>query len=220
MSRNSLRYLIVLFLLTLAGVRGWWLSRSGAGESLPGGHSFVADIDFWRRTPRQVTVITPHDFRLGSLDSVPLEIGDWHGVDVPASPDVAVYLEPEQYVVRRYQRGDAAGPALWLSLIGSRQAKSFHPPPLCYTTWHTEVGSTTIPLPGGDLHALTLVVSQGERRYIMLYFYLWPDAARRFEDGMVMFKVTSEPLGTDEETLALQREFAQQFFMGVQAVQR
>lgn len=214
MSRNSLRYLIVLLLLALAGAGSWWLSRGGARKSLSVGHSFVADIDFWRRTPRQVTVITPYNFHLGSLDSVPLDVGDWHGVDVPASPDVAVYLEPEQYVVRRYQRGN--GPALWLSLIGSRQTKSFHPPPLCYTTWHTEVGSTAIPLNGGDLHALTLVVSQGERRYIMLYFYLWPDAARRFEDGMVMFKVMSEPLGTDEETLALQREFARQFFTAVQ----
>lgn len=206
--------MILLFLLALAGAGGWWLNRSGAGESLPGGYSFVADIDFWRRTPRQVTVITPYDFHLGSLDRVPLDVGNWHGVDVPASPDVAEYLEPEQYVVRYYER--ESGPALWLSLIGSRQAKSFHPPPLCYTTWHTEVGSTTIPLDGGDLHALTLVVSQGERCYVMLYFYLWPDAARRFEDGMVMFKVMSEPLGTDEETLALQREFARQFFTAVQ----
>lgn len=213
MSRDSLRYLIVLLLLALAGAGGWWLARRGAEEALPPGNSFVADIDFWRRTPREGTVITPYDFHLGKLDSVPLDVGDWHGVDVPASPDVTEYLEPEQYVVRYYER--ESGTALWLSLIGSRQAKSFHPPPLCYTTWHTEVGSTTIPLDGGDLHALTLVVSQGERRYIMLYFYLWPDAARRFEDGMVMFKVMSEPLGTVEETIAMQQEFTRQFFTAV-----
>jgi len=205
--------LIVLLLLALAGAGGWWLARRGAEEALPPGNSFVADIDFWRRTPREGTVITPYDFHLGKLDSVPLDVGDWHGVDVPASPDVTEYLEPEQYVVRYYER--ESGTALWLSLIGSRQAKSFHPPPLCYTTWHTEVGSTTIPLDGGDLHALTLVVSQGERRYIMLYFYLWPDAARRFEDGMVMFKVMSEPLGTVEETIAMQQEFTRQFFTAV-----
>lgn len=213
MSRDSLRYLIVLLLLALAGAGGWWLTQRGAEEALPPGNSFVADIDFWRRTPREGTVITPYDFHLGKLDSVPLDVGDWHGVDVPASPDVTEYLEPEQYVVRYYER--ESGTALWLSLIGSRQAKSFHPPPLCYTTWHTEVGSTTIPLDGGDLHALTLVVSQGERRYIMLYFYLWPDAARRFEDGMVMFKVMSEPLGTVEETIAMQQEFTRQFFTAV-----
>jgi hypothetical protein len=207
--------LIVLILLALAGVGGWWLTSRSTDESLPLGNSFVADIDFWRRTPREGTVVTPYDFHLGSLDRIPLDVGDWHGVDVPASPDVAVFLEPEQYVVRYYERGEAGGPALWLSLIGSRQAKSFHPPPLCYTTWHTEVGSTTIPLDGGDLHALTLVVSQGERRYVMLYFYLWPDAARSFEDGMVMFKVMSEPQGTVEETFDLQREFTQQFFTAV-----
>ena len=216
MSRDPRRYLIVLVLLALFGVSAWRLADRNASEGLPPGRTFVADIDFWRRTPRECTVVTPYNFRLGSLERIPLDVGDWHGVDVPASPDVAEYLEPEQYVVRRYERGeDAGGPALWLSLIGSRQAKSFHPPPLCYTTWHTEVGSTAIPLSGGDLHALTLVVSQGERRYVMLYFYLWPDAARRFEDGMVMFKVMAEPQGTDEETIALQREFARQFFTAV-----
>jgi hypothetical protein len=216
MSRDPRRYLIALAFLSLAGVGGWLLAHRNAGQSLPPGYSFVADIDFWRQTPREGTVVTPYDFHLGSLESIPLDVGDWHGVDVPASPDVAVYLEPEQYVVRYYERGEPGGPVLWLSLIGSRQAKSFHPPPLCYTTWHTDVGSTAIPLDGGDLHALTLVVSQGERRYVMLYFYLWPDAARRFEDGMVMFKVMSEPLGTVEETFDLQREFTQQFFTAAQ----
>jgi len=216
MSRDPRRYLIVLALLALAGIGGWWLAGRNVGKSLPPGNSFVADIDFWRRTPRECIVVTPYDFHLGSLEHIPLVVGDWHGVDVPASPDVAEHLEPEQYVMRRYEREDAGGAALWLSLIGSRQAKSFHPPPLCYTTWHTEVGSTAIPLSGGDLYALTLMVSQGERRYVMLYFYLWPDTARRFEDGMVMFKVMSEPQGTVEETIAWQREFAQQFFTAVQ----
>lgn len=212
--------MIALVLLTLAGIGSWWLAGRSAEETPLPGNTFVADIDFWRRTPRESIVVTPYDFHLGNLDSVPLDADNWHGVDVPAGPDVAEYLEPEQYVVRRYQREGADGPALWLSLTGSRQAKSFHPPPLCYTTWQTEVGSTAIPLDGGDLYALTLVVSQGERSYVMLYFYLWPDAARRFEDGMVMFKITSEPWGTAEETIALQREFARQFFTEVRKVQR
>lgn len=216
MPRSTVRYLIAALLLTATALGGWWL-RSGAASDDGGltttGYRMVADIDHWHRTPRQQWVAATYDLRLGpQLDDVPLSLGEWQGVDVSRTrEDVLIFLEPDHYISRLYTQAD--GRALWLSLIGSRQAKSFHPPQICYTAWQTEVVSEEVALAVGSLHMLRVVARRGEEEHIMLYFFLWPDASRALEDGLVMFKVTAtQRWGSLEETVALEKAFARQFF--------
>lgn len=216
MSRSALRYLIAALLLAATALGGWWLRSGTAGRgggSATTGYRLVADIDHWHRTPRQGWVTATYDLRSGpQLAGVPLSLGDWQGVDVSRSrQDVLVYLEPDHYVSRLYTLPD--GRALWLSLIGGRRAKSFHPPQICYAGWQTEVEGEEVALAEGRLHMLRVVARREGEEHIILYFFLWPDADRALENGLVMFKVTAtQRWGSLEETVALEKAFARLFF--------
>ncbi len=217
MSRDTIRYLIVVALLAVAGVGAFVLSGP-AGERGPAGEPgrvFVTDVDYWRKTNRQRTVRTPYDFTLGpNLAAIPLEVGEWRGVDVPEdNQEVYILLEPEVYILRRYTRPD--GRYLWLHLIGSHKTKSFHSPQLCYSAleWQTSVGSEAIPIGPAEVYALKVVARRPPQQHIVLYFFLWPNARRETTtDGLVMFRVTAPLQGTEEETMAMEREFIRQFF--------
>ncbi len=220
-SQRPLVVLLALLLLALAAVavfygRQLWQPRAEAGAS----YAFVADIDRWRRTDRERTIAAQYDFSLdGDLASVPLQIGDWQGADIPQTNiEVQILLEPEQYVYRRYSRPD--GSYVWLSLIGSRQTKSFHSPQICYTAdgWQTEVKSEPIDLSGkGEVYALRVNARKEQWEHVVLYFFLYPNSLREANDGAVLFKVTAPLVGSVEDTLALQKAFIREFFGSAQA---
>ncbi|MGQ9518049.1 MAG: exosortase-associated EpsI family protein, partial [Anaerolineae bacterium] len=155
MSRDTVRYLSIAGLLGLAILASAiLLTRRPATLPPASSHIFVTDIDNWRQTDQWRFVETPHDFRLGpNLADLPLQIGDWRGQDIPQTNlEVFILLEPEQYIFRRYE--NSAGRTLWLSLIGSRKTKSFHPPQICYSTdgWQTALSAVPILLPEGDIY--------------------------------------------------------------------
>jgi hypothetical protein len=221
MSRSASRYLTVALLLAATALGGKWLRSGTASESSEPatvGYHLVADIDHWHRTPRQQWVTAAYDLRSGpQLADIPLSLGEWQGVDVSRSrEDVQIYLQPDHYVSRLYTLPDGRG--LWLSLIAGRQAKSFHPPQICYNGWQTDVQGEEVMLDEGRLHMLRVVTRRGKEEnkeeHIILYFFLWPDAVRALENGLVMFKVTAtQPWGSLEETVALEKEFTRLFFV-------
>jgi len=218
MPRSALRYLIAVLLLAATALGGWRLRSNEAGSETTGDYRLIADIDHWHRTPRQQWVTAAYDLRPGpQLANVPLKLGEWQGVDAPDSQreDALIYLEPDHYLSRRYALPD--GRALWLSLIGSRQAKSFHPPQICYNGWQTEVQGEEVSLAEGQLHMLRVVARREGEEHIILYFFLWPSAERALKEGLVMFKVTvTQQQGSLEEAIALEKEFVRLFFLAVE----
>ncbi len=177
-------------------------------------NTWVVDIDNWRRTPFERVVLSPYDFSVDAdLNQLPLTIGEWRGHDVPETNiEVFILLEPEQLVQRRYALPD--GRYVWLSLIASRQARSFHPTEICYISdgWQTSVVGEEVSLEKGSIRALRVDATKGAWRHVVLYFYVWPDRARNLEKGVVMFKVTSPIWEDEEKTLQLQKDFIRQFF--------
>lgn len=217
MPGDSRRSLVVLALLLLAllGMAAIYARDLGLSRGLTGsGYTSVADIDRWRRTQRERVVESPYNFSLqNDLATLPLELGEWQGADIPqTNVEVQILLEPEQYVYRRYRRADGA--YLWLSVLGSRQAKSFHSPQICYDAdgWRTEISTERIELEKGEIYALLMQAEKGAWDHIALYFYLYPSHLRDVSGGTVMFKVTAPLTGTLEETIALQKAFIREFF--------
>ncbi len=218
MQPRTLRSVLGLLILLVGGV-GLLFVRP---DLLPGGapraaNTWVVDIDNWRRTPFQRVVLSPYDLSADAdLSALPLRIGEWSGIEVPITNiEVFILLEPEQIVQRRYTLPD--GRYVWLSLIASRQARSFHPTEICYIAdgWQTDVNSVEIPLARGSIQALRVEATKNAWEHRVLYFYVWPDEGRDLSRGVVMFKVTS-PIWDDEETtLQLQAAFIQQFFTEV-----
>ena len=183
---------------------------------------YIADLDFWRRTERETQVATNAYFDLAhDLNNVPLDVGEWHGVNVAESnEEVMILLQPEQYVLRLYQREN--GEYLWLSMIGGRSSQPFHAPDICYDAdgWQYNLGSYPIALDNThSLYGLWLEAHKtgedGEQlEQIVFYFYLFPTASRALNDGIVLFKLTSGRHGTLEETLALHADFIRNLFFG------
>jgi len=220
MSRDQGRYLlIVALLLVAAGATLWITLGQSQGASTAGGYEFVADIDNWRRTDRERAVTSPFNLSLAAdLKALPLQLGDWQGIEVPQSNlEVFILLEPEQYVQRLYQKPD--GKSVWLSLIGSRKSKSFHSPQICYDAdgWQTTAGSEPVQLADGQVYALRLLAAKtvegGIAEHVVMYFYLWPNYARDPQDGMVLVKVTAPIYDSVEETVALEEDFLNALFV-------
>jgi hypothetical protein len=183
--------------------------------------TYIADLDYWQRTDREIEVVANARFDLDSqLTDVPLTLGDWQGEEVPESnQEVIILLDPEQYVQRLYK--NSKGQYMWLSMIGGRSSQPFHAPDICYDAdgWQYNLTSKAIPLEGGgEVHGLWMEANkvfpgQTEKtEHIVFYFYLFPNASRELKDGIVLFKLTSARYGTPEETLELQADFVRQLF--------
>lgn len=183
--------------------------------------TYVSDLDFWQRTPRERTVAANTYFDLDhDLNSVPMTVGQWVGEDDPeTNQEVMILLEPEQYVQRLYR--DSAGHHVWLTMVGGRNSQPFHAPDICYDAdgWQYDLGSHPTKLAGGgELYGLYLDAHKNVEgaatpwEHVVYYFYLFPDAARNQDDGIVLFKLTTGKYGSVDETLAILEDFTRQFF--------
>lgn len=190
-------------------------------DALPSEYAYVADLDYWTRTDRERTVEASAHFDLDhDLRTVPLTLGDWQGEEVEEkNKEVMILLEPEQYVLRLYQ--NSSGHYLWLSMIGGRSSRPFHPPDICYDAdgWQYNLASFPVPLAGGgELYTLWLEANKvlpGEQtptEHIVSYFYVFPNAQRDLANGIVLIKLTSSRYDTADATLALHADFLRQLF--------
>lgn len=219
MQNGTRRGLVALALLATALA---FVYLSGHLDSLTGSASdadfrYVADLDFWQRTPRERLVTATAAFDLQhDLREVPLAVGDWQGESVPQTNiGVFIVLEPEQYEERLYR--NSRGHYLWLTMIGGRSSRTFHSPESCYESygWQTQLSSHAIALEDGStVHGMVVEARQGEDEQVSFYFYLFPDSSRDQGDGIVIFRVTSPRYGTMEDTMVLQEEFIRHFFSG------
>lgn len=223
---NLLRNIAVIILL-LASLMVVYLPRMtpqlwGQQSFLAAdGNTYVTDLDFWRRTEREKLIVTPARFDLAhDLNQVPLTVGDWQGQSVPeTNKEVMILLDPEQYVQRLYK--NSAGQYLWLSMIGGRSSQPFHAPDICYDAdgWQFNTGSHPITLPdGGQFYGYWLQAhkqmpgEKTETEHVVYYFYLFPQKERLLSDGIVLFKLTSSPYGSLEDTLNMQADFIRHLF--------
>ena len=183
--------------------------------------TYVTDLDFWQRTPRERTVVANTHFDLDhSLNDIPMQVGEWSGEDAPeTNQEVMILLEPEQYIQRLYK--DNQGRSLWLTMVGGRNSQPFHAPDICYDAdgWQYDLGSHGTQLAGGgEIYGLWMDAtkqvpdSTQPWEHVVYYFYLFPKASRDQSDGIVLFKLTSGKYGSLEETLQMHEDFTKQFF--------
>ncbi len=225
MSKSMFRAILVIALLVvgLMVVYAPRILSSSANEAVvdPNVNSYVADLDFWQRTPRESTVTSSTRFDLDAdLNDVPLQLEGWAGQEMPeTNEEVMILLEPEQYVRRLYYND--AGQYVWLTMIGGRSSRPFHAPDICYDAdgWQYDLGSHPTSLEdGSELYGLWLDADKEfpdrdtPAKHIVYYFYLFPDGERNLADGIVLFKLTSPQYGTLDETLEVQGDFIRALF--------
>jgi len=225
MSKTALRTVTVIALL-IVGLSVVYAPRIFSStpdqalddESL---NTYVTDLDFWQRTPRERTIKSASRFDLDAdLNDIPLAFGVWSGEDMPeTNQEVVILLDPEQYVRRLYYNDQ--GQYVWLTMIGGRSSRPFHAPDICYDAdgWQYDLGSRSVPLAGdGELFGLWLDADKqfpdrnDQTEHAVFYFYLFPNEQRDLSDGIVLFKLTSPQYGSMEETLDIQADFIQNLF--------
>lgn len=215
MSNRTLRSVLICFVLGAASLLVVAARPLGLLPSSPTGHTYLADLDYWQSTSRERLAQARFALDLDhDLNDVPLELGEWTGQDVPEdNVGVFMVLEPEQYIQRLYRRPD--GRYLWLTLIGGRSSRTFHPPESCYESygWKTEIASHPVALENGDeLYGMLVDAERGHEEQLSYYVYLFPRQGRDPGDGLVIFRVTTPRYGTVEETMTVQQEFVQEVF--------
>ncbi len=229
MANNRLNLAVLALLVAGAALlyapRMGLLNQDRPGVEAADGFTYIADLDFWQRTNREISVTANARLDLDAqLDAVPLTLGRWQGEERPDdNQEVEILLEPEQYVRRLYQRDD--GHYMWLSLIGGRSSQPFHPPDICYDVdgWLFDIQSKPVALAeGGEVYGYWMEAEKqfedkdNLTRHAVFYFYLFPDGQRSLSDGIVLFKLTSHLLDSTEETLALHEDFVRNLFLAAQ----
>ncbi|MFQ5855782.1 MAG: exosortase-associated EpsI family protein [Anaerolineae bacterium] len=186
-------------------------TSTDAGET---GQVYFVDTEGWYRiTDNERAVISPYALRLDNLpDSLPMDLGPWHGKPLPLGPEVAQWFDnPEVAFQREYRNAD--GDIVWLSVFGSRGPKSFrlfeHTPATCYplsgwTMIHEDLD--TIRIGDDNIYAQRGFAANGSSELIVLYLYLWDNPERDPSDGVVSIRASAPILADSAKTLRLLRD--------------
>jgi hypothetical protein len=216
------RLIFVIGLLVAALVVAAWVNQQQANEVVPTGpalaahpgYTFFADTEGWYRiTPNERAVVSPYQLTLDKLPgSLPLQLGDWHGVDLPNGPEINEWFDQPVVAIQRAYT-DPAGRLVWLAVFGHRGPKSFHlfehTPASCYplSGWTmTAEDRDTIPVGRDVIHAQRGFARNGDQRLVVLYWYLWDNPRRDPNDGVLSIRVSAPIAGSDEATLELLKE--------------
>ena len=114
----------------------------------------------------------------GSLATIPMEMGNWVGTDVPVDPLILKESQADDYVNRVYEDRTNPGHRLWLWINYSREGLNLrHSPEIClpsggWTKVESQCGILEIPGVTGRAHPLTrLAYAQGELVQIVGFWY-------------------------------------------------
>jgi len=161
------------------------------------------------------------------LQSFPMRLGPWKGVDRPLDKEVLDVLGPGDFMVRDYYTADSPEPTnLYIAYFPSqRMGDTIHSPKNCLpgAGWApVENGQITLALPGhGPFPANRYVISRAGARKLVLYwywahdrgvaseywakFYLVKDAIRLNRSDGALVRITTDMLPGETLDAAEQR---------------
>lgn len=222
--RQLRRWLVVVAVLGAGLAVAWWVQRDPSAPRVSSQDKVVfVDVEGWyRRTPNEVAVRTPFDWRFeGLAQALPLDLGPWTGRERRHDPAVDVWFDhPEVSIERTYRRAD--GSVVWFSAFGSRGDKSFHlfehTPDTCYPLagWAMQpVDLAQLPL-GPRPFPLNHAVAAGpEGQLVVFFFYLWDTPARDAQRGVLSLRIAAPVRQTAQATYAmLAEDFLPRMFLG------
>lgn len=239
MFRDQARYLTVVLLLLLAGGGSLLLPRlSGTppmsvaeAESEEIGAisleevssvSFIDVSGWYQITPYERAVAGPVDFSAweGLAQKLPHKIGPWYAPGEDTLPDqemIKWFKNPDIAIMRLFTDGE--GDWIYLSILGNRGSKSFslfeHTPLTCYPAngWRTiDQGVEPIEIGDSEVYVQRFIGRKGERRLLILYWYLWTNPGRDPKDGVLAIRIHSAIEGSVAETLEREKDFFRLLF--------
>jgi len=239
MFRGQTRYLTVILLLLLAGGASLLLPRLsgtppisvaeseseevGATPLPEASHASFIDVSGWYQvTPYERAVAGPVDFSDWEelAQKLPHKIGPWYapGEDTPPDREMIKWFKnPDIAIMRLFTDGE--GNWIYFSILGNRGSKSFslfeHTPLTCYPAngWRIiDQGLEPIEIGDSEVHVQRFMGQKGERRRLILYWYLWTNPGRDPRDGVLSVRIHADVEGSVAETLEREKAFFRLLF--------
>jgi EpsI family protein len=139
-----------------------------------------------------------------ALDRLPLEVSGYVGVDEPLNDRALDVLGADQAAYRQYRRGEGRPIWVFLGYFGSpRENSQIHSPKHCYpgAGWTILDESTKqVRINDRDVVAKTLLINNGERNQLVLYWFQTDSGVVTNEYALKWFQMKSALLKQSQRT--------------------
>jgi hypothetical protein len=228
MRQDTPRLIVLLVLLLSAGIVTLAITyaRPTPVPVIPTAHSattllytYLIDVAGWYEiTPNERAVASPFDLSIENLKTLPPQIGRWQSEPFPLGNAVNEWFEDPDLALSAIYR-DERGNQVWFSTFGSRGRKSYflfeHTPITSYPAagW-TLLDSGITPIPIGEKNIFTqkALLTIGNERRIVFYWYLWQNFDRDPEKGIITVRLHVPVTTTDQAAFNVGVDFIRALF--------
>jgi hypothetical protein len=225
---RDLRPLILLVLLALVGGTTLFIAYARptsppptqiARANAPLPYTYLIDVAGWYEiTPNERAVASPFDLSIENLKTLPPQIGRWQSEPFPLGNAVNEWFEDPDLALSAIYR-DERGNEVWFSTFGSRGRKSYflfeHTPITSYPAagWTLlESGITPIPIGEKNIFTQKALLTIGNERRIVFYWYLWQNFDRDPEKGVITARLHVPITTTDQAAFDTGIDFIRALF--------
>ncbi len=156
----------------------------------------VADTEYWRETGNSLLIKTTYDYNdKDSVASFPKNLGEWSGVDYRYPDFVYTKLNADLLMSRTYKKDNKS--IIWMDIINGKTGESFHKQKICAKGAGWNIDSENITWfdieesPGvfTKLYANRLDISKGDKKQIMVYWFLFKKIG--YNNSVTMIRLSS-----------------------------
>lgn len=172
----------------------------------------VADTEYWRETDNRLLLKTLYDYNnKQNIESFPRILGEWTSFDYKYPDYVYDKLNAEILLSRGYKRDN--GDVIWIDFINSKTGESFHKQDICVKGAGWNIDNKSIEelkiedsAPFTKLYINRLDISKGNKRQIMLYWYIFKKFGSN--DRVTMIRVSKTIRNNEtEKTFDVTKQF-------------
>lgn len=165
----------------------------------------IADTEYWRETGNRLLLKTAYDYNSKTeIEKFPKQVGDWKSFDFKYRDSVYKSLNADILMSRAYTKNVTNGTPVWIDFINSQSGESFHKQKICVTGAGWNIDNELIqefkiadpPNPFTKLYTNRLDISKGDKKQIMLYWFMFKKFGGK--EAVTMIRISS-PVYTDEE---------------------
>jgi len=155
----------------------------------------VADTEYWRESENRLLLKTAYDYNnKEAIQVFPKQIGNWKSYNIRYPDAVYEKLNAEVLLTRGYNTNNSL---VWMDIINSKVGESFHKQRICVegAGWNVDNESiaefriASSPNPFTKLYANRLDVSKGNKKQVMIYWFMFKKFGS--SDAVTMIRLSS-----------------------------
>jgi hypothetical protein len=156
----------------------------------------ISDTEYWRETGNRLLLKTAYDYNnITEIQKFPQELGDWSGFEFKYPESVYQTLNADILISRSYSKLN--GTPVWIDFINSKAGESFHKQNICVTGAGWNIDNESVaefkiadsPNPFVKLYANRLDISKGNRKQVMIYWFMFKKFGEN--DAVTMIRISS-----------------------------